>query len=56
MFRIYGNRYANCDGMKRRNFLEVGASLLGLSLTDMIRLRAHASESNPQKSKKKEDL
>lgn len=53
MFRIYGNRYANCDGMKRRNFLEVGASLLGLSLTDVIRLRAHASESNPQKSKKK---
>ena len=53
MFRIYGNRYANCDSVKRRNFLEIGASLLGLSLTDMIRLRAHASEGNRKKSGKK---
>jgi hypothetical protein len=40
MLRILANRYANCDGISRRNFLELGATILGLSLPDVLRLRA----------------
>jgi hypothetical protein len=46
MLRLYANRFANCDGLTRRNFIEIGASVLGLGLIDVIRLRAAAAEAN----------
>jgi hypothetical protein len=53
MLKVYGGRFQNCDGMTRRNFLEIGTSVLGLSLADVLRLRAAASEpAASQKSKK----
>lgn len=50
MLRILANRYANCDGISRRGFLELGAALLGLSLPDLLRLRA-ADSAGPQDGK-----
>lgn len=40
----YGHRYKNCDGVTRRDFLEIGAPLLGLGLADLLRLRARAAD------------
>ena len=44
MLRVFGGRYRNCDGISRRNFLELGAPLLGLGLAEVVRLRAAAAE------------
>jgi hypothetical protein len=44
MLRILANRYTNCDGISRRNFLELGATILGLGLPDLLRLRAAAGD------------
>src|SRR5438270_9244109 len=44
MLRIGRGRQRTCQGMTRREFVEVGAcSLLGLSLADLLRLRADDS-------------
>src|SRR5262245_56744154 len=43
MFTIWGEKQRFCDGMSRRNFLQIGAFGAGLTLADMLRLRAHAS-------------
>ncbi len=43
MLRVYGRRFQNCDGITRRNFLEIGSSVLGLSLADFLRLRSEAA-------------
>jgi hypothetical protein len=43
MLRVLAKRYANCDAISRRNFLELGATILGLSLPDLLRLRAAAA-------------
>jgi uncharacterized protein (DUF1501 family) len=40
MLRVFSGRYANCDGISRRGFLELGASFLGLGLANLLRLRA----------------
>ncbi|MGE0758293.1 MAG: DUF1501 domain-containing protein [Pirellulaceae bacterium] len=40
MLRLTGGTFANCDGVTRRNFLELGATALGLGLADVLRLRA----------------
>src|SRR5262245_53752402 len=40
MLRIFAGRERDCSGVSRRNFLEVGLSVLGLSLADVLRLRA----------------
>ncbi|MEO1999643.1 MAG: DUF1501 domain-containing protein [Planctomycetaceae bacterium] len=45
MLKIYGNRYGNCDGINRRNFLELGAPLLGLGLSDLLRAPTVADSS-----------
>ena len=38
----------NCAGMQRRDFLQLGiGGLLGLGLTDLLRLRANAAGSSP---------
>src|SRR5262245_5401320 len=53
MLRINTGRYATCDGISRRNFVELGLSALGLSLADVLRLRAAgASESRSGRSNK----
>jgi hypothetical protein len=43
MFTIWGARQKFCDGMTRRNFLQIGAFGAGLTLADMLRLRASAA-------------
>ncbi len=40
MFTIHGGRQKFCDGVNRRNFLQIGAFGAGLSLADMLRARA----------------
>jgi hypothetical protein len=50
MLRLLGNRYTNCDRISRRNVLELGAAILGLSLPDLLQLRA-AQPSRSRSSK-----
>src|SRR5881275_825966 len=40
MFTIWGNNQGFCDGISRRNFLKIGAFGAGLTLAEMLRLRA----------------
>src|SRR5262249_35856350 len=47
MLRVCGNRFQNCDGVTRRNFLEIGSSVLGLTLADIFRARTAAASENP---------
>src|SRR5687767_15156555 len=42
MFTLWGNKQRFCDGVSRRNFLQIGAFGAGLSLAEMLRLRASA--------------
>src|SRR3954464_3999155 len=44
MFTIWGARQGFCDGLSRRNFLKIGAFGAGLTLADMLRLKASADE------------
>ena len=43
MLRLDGSTYRNCDGFSRRNFLQVGAPLLGLPLAGLLRRQAEAA-------------
>src|SRR5215510_10980506 len=43
MFTIWGEKQKFCDGISRRNFLQIGAFGAGLTLADMLRLRASAA-------------
>ena len=43
MFTIWGNSQGFCDGVNRRNFLKIGAFGAGLTLADMLRMRATAT-------------
>ncbi len=52
MLRIDGKPFKNCDGVTRRNFLQVGAPLIGLGLADLLRLDSHGADANRSKSKK----
>ncbi|MCH2211426.1 MAG: DUF1501 domain-containing protein [Fuerstiella sp.] len=52
MLRIPGNSFRNCSGVTRRNFLEIGAPVLGLGLSDLLRLEAQAAESGHPGSNK----
>lgn len=52
MLRLTGKAYANCDGVTRRNFLQVGAPLLGLGLSQFLQLEAHAKAAGSSASKK----
>jgi hypothetical protein len=45
MFTLLGARQRFCDGITRRNFLKIGALGAGLTLADMLRLRAAAGTS-----------
>src|SRR5437868_4429826 len=45
MLTIHGTQQRSCDGLSRRDFLKVGAlSVGGLTLADLLRLRARAAE------------
>lgn len=43
MFTFLGAKQKFCDGLSRRNFLQIGAFGAGLTLADMLRLRANAA-------------
>lgn len=45
MFTVWGAQQKFCDGITRRNFLQIGALGAGLTLADMLRLRAGAASS-----------
>jgi len=49
MLRIFGSSHRFCDGITRRDFLQIGAFGAGLTLADMLRLR-HASAANLRQS------
>jgi hypothetical protein len=50
MFTLWGNRRKTfCDGLSRRNFLQIGAFGAGLSLADLLRARS-ASAASPSGS------
>ncbi len=44
MLNFLGAKQRFCDGLNRRNFLAIGAFGAGLALSDMLRLKAQASE------------
>ncbi len=43
MLNLLGSKQNFCDGVNRRNFLKIGAFGAGLSLADLLRLRAQAN-------------
>jgi hypothetical protein len=43
MLTLWGKRQRFCDGISRRNFLKIGAFGAGMTLAEMLRLRAAAS-------------
>jgi len=45
MITFSGNRQKFCDGLSRRNFLQIGAFGAGLTLADMLRAKAASSGS-----------
>ena len=40
MLTVWGAKQGFCDGISRRNFLKIGAFGAGLTLAEMLRLRA----------------
>jgi uncharacterized protein (DUF1501 family) len=52
MFTLLGAKQRFCDGLTRRNFLQIGAFGAGLTLADMLRLRASAEGANTRRSNK----
>ena len=42
MFTIWGAKQRFCDGMQRRDFLKIGAFGAGLTLAEMLRVKATA--------------
>jgi hypothetical protein len=48
MLTIWGPKQGFCDGLSRRNFLKIGAFGAGLTLADVLRLRAQAAASPSQ--------
>jgi hypothetical protein len=53
MFTIWGNKQKYCDGVDRRNFLQIGAFGAGLTLADVLQARASSQPDNlPRTSSK----
>jgi len=52
MLTFLGNRQSFCDGVNRRNFLRIGAFGAGLTLADMLRLKANAQPDESTGSRK----
>src|SRR5262245_57110445 len=53
MLTLGGARQKFCDGLSRRNFLQIGAFGAGLTLADMLRLRASANPAGPARTSNK---
>ena len=51
MLTIWGAREQFCDGIDRRGFLKIGALGAGITLADMLRLRAAGETPNKTKNK-----
>jgi hypothetical protein len=51
MLRFLGHSQRFCDGVSRRNFLQIGAFGAGLTLADMLRARAATSSTKKQPSR-----
>ncbi len=51
MLTIWGQRQRFCDGLTRRSFLKIGAFGTGLTLAEMLRLRALAGNKTPTTNK-----
>src|SRR5438128_5056436 len=52
MLTIWGEKQRFCDGVTRRGFLKIGAFGAGLSLAEMLRLRASAGPTPTSRSSK----
>ena len=52
MLRVSGQSFKNCDGMSRRNFVQLGVPLLGLSLSQMLQLESRAASEAASRSNK----
>src|SRR5262245_33567911 len=50
MLTIWGARQRFCDGITRRNFLKIGAFGAGLTLAEMLRLKARAGSGSSNKA------
>jgi hypothetical protein len=50
MLTLWGKRPGFCDGLSRRNFLKIGAFGAGLTLAEMLRLRALAGTGSSNKA------
>jgi hypothetical protein len=50
MLTLWGKRQQFCDGISRRNFLKIGAFGAGLTLAEMLRLRATAGTGSSNKA------
>ena len=51
MLTVPGSTYRNCDGLSRRNFLQVGAPLLGLGLSSLLEREATADDGTRDRGK-----
>ncbi len=51
MLTLWGGRQRFCDGITRRNFLQIGAFGAGLTLADVLRARAAAGTASPSTPK-----
>ena len=53
MLQFLGSKQSFCDGVSRRNFMQIGAFGAGLTLADMLRAKtAHAAAKQPSRSQK----
>jgi len=52
MLSLTGSAYKNCDGFTRRNFLQVGAPLVGLGLSDILRSESEAKNGDTPVNRK----
>lgn len=52
MMTFWGRRQPFCDGVSRRNFLQIGAFGAGLTLADMLRAKASAADPLPRTANK----
>src|SRR6185437_13005911 len=50
MLTLWGKRQKFCDGLSRRNFLRIGAFGAGLTLAEMLRLRAQGGTGTSNKA------
>jgi hypothetical protein len=48
MLRFYGSAHRFCDGISRRDFLQIGAFGAGLTLADILQARTHAAANATQ--------